>query len=123
MSAVVEANPATVSGVTRLVPLVLAVIAAAFLIVSVLSAFLDVRVPRIGDSASYRCSPIGSAIGLDDTGDCTSHVRPRLAVATISGVSGGLFALLAFGLEVGFNRSAKAGRASDDPFKARTPRT
>jgi hypothetical protein len=109
-------NDATVMRSAGLVPPVLAVIAAGLLVVSLLSAFISVHVPRVGDSSSYRCSPIRTAIGGDEptSSPCSPHVQGRLGVATLAGVGAGAFGLLAFGVEVAFRRAENAGDPLDE---------
>jgi hypothetical protein len=93
----------------NLVLIVLVAVASVLLVICVVAAVAPVHVPRVGDSVSYDCSPIGGDNNPDATegaGTCAARVRGRLTVATLAGFGAGLFGLLAFGVQVGVHRAA-----------------
>jgi len=90
----------------RIVPVVLGVLSAAILVLAMALVTLTVRVPPVGDSSSYRCSPIESAFAGAPTGpDCAPHIRGRLAEAGLAGIAGGVLGLVALVVALGLKAS------------------
>src|SRR4051812_49035281 len=98
----------------KVVLVLLVALASVLLVICVVAAVAPVHVARVGDSASYNCSPIGADNGPDARGNtCATHVRGRLTVATFAGFGAGLVGLLAFGVQAAAHR-APAGTEVPD---------
>ncbi len=81
---------------TRVVAVFMGLVAGALLVLAVGLAAVPVRVPPVGDSSGYRCSPIVDAFAGAPMGvDCAQHITGRLAEATIVGGVGGVLGLVA----------------------------
>ena len=96
-------RPEATPRVVTIVPVVLALLAGALLVIGILVVAVPVHVPRVGDGVSYTCSPIG---GEDETiaNDCNGRVRGRLEAGAVAGLTGAVLGLAAFGVEAGIRR-------------------
>lgn len=104
----VTAKATTTGPSLRVALIVLVSLASLLLVVCIAAAIAPVHVPRVGDSASYECSPIRADPGPDSGGsECARRVQGRLIVATLAGFGAGLLALTALGVHVGARRAGE----------------